>query len=80
MRVEVDQGERPVPARRGPQQRQGDGVVAADGHQPAAARRSASAAASIWATASSALKGVQAMSPASTTWASSKGRASSAGW
>jgi hypothetical protein len=41
--------------------------------------KSASAATSIWATASSALNGVQAMSPASTTWASSKGRASSAG-
>ena len=54
-------------------------MIAADGDQPAAAARSASAAASIWVTASSVLKGVQAMSPASTTWASAKGRESSAG-
>ncbi len=42
-------------------------------------RSNASAPASIWPTASSALNGVQAMSPASTTWASSKGKASNAG-
>ena len=36
MRVEVDQGERSVSACRGPQERQRDGVVAPDRHQPAA--------------------------------------------
>ena len=41
--------------------------------------RSASAPASICVTASSALNGVQAMSPASTTWASAKGSEPRAG-
>ncbi len=39
VRVEVDEGERPVPPGGRPQQRQGDGVVAADRHQPPAARQ-----------------------------------------
>ena len=38
MRVEVHQGERPVPPGGGPEQRQRDGVVAPDRHQPAATR------------------------------------------
>ena len=79
MRVEVHQGQGPVPLGRGAQQRQRDGVVAADGDQVAAPWSSASAPASICTTASSVLKGVQAMSPASTTWASSKGSESWAG-
>ena len=54
-------------------------MVAPDRDERPPPSSSVPAAASICATASSALKGVHARSPASTTWASPKGEASSAG-
>ena len=65
--VEVHEGQRTVPGRRGPQQGQGDRVIAPDGDDVRTLGQEALAPASICVTASSVLNGVQAMSPASTT-------------
>jgi len=55
-------------------------VVAADGHQMRSGVQQCVGSRSIWATAVSMSKGVQAMSPASTTWTAEKGETSSSGW
>jgi hypothetical protein len=77
--IEMDQGERAVALGHRAQEGQGNGVIAANGHQPATMRQERVRPLLNLDTAVSMSNGEQVMSPASTTWPRSNGKVSNSG-